>query len=72
MGDYGIDPVINANMDVDKFTKLIGVLDPTGKNRNPLNNQPFSDQYRFTAETGKGDNISKMTSKQITHLCEQL
>lgn len=33
------------------FEDKIGILDPTGSKPNPLNNQPFSDNYKKLAET---------------------
>lgn len=32
------------------FNDKIGVLDPNGENINPMNNQPFSQQYKDLAK----------------------
>jgi HrpA-like RNA helicase len=36
-------------MEESSFNQKIGILDPEGINPNPLNNQPYSDNYRFLA-----------------------
>jgi HrpA-like RNA helicase len=56
---------INGQMDPVAFKQKIGALDPEGKNINPLNNKPFSEQYRFTAETGDTAKISEMTQSEM-------
>lgn len=58
---------INENMDVDKIKQKIGVLDPEGNNINPLNFKPFSAQYKYTAETGDGKDITTLTKEQISN-----
>lgn len=62
---------INENMDVDKIKQKIGVLDPEGNNINPLNNKPFSAQYKYTAETGDGGDITKMTKEKIAQIIKE-
>ena len=56
---------INGQMDPVAFKQKIGALDPEGININPLNNKPFSEQYRFTAETGDSAKISEMTQSEM-------
>lgn len=56
---------INGQMDPVVFKQKIGALDPRGNNINPLNNKPFSEQYRFTAETGKNADITKMSQAEM-------
>ena len=56
---------INGQMDPVVFKQKIGALDPDGNNINPLNNKPFSEQYRFTAETGDNADISKMPQSEM-------
>ena len=56
---------INGQMDPVAFKQKRGALDPEGNNINPLNNKPFSEQYRFTAETGDSAKISEMTQSEM-------
>ena len=49
----------------------IGVMDPTGKNPNPFTKQPYSEQYKYTAETGDGKSIANKDEKEIKALYEK-
>ncbi len=46
---------INGAADFKKMQRAIGILDPKGVNKNPLNGQPYSKRYSFLAETGNTD-----------------
>ena len=56
---------INASMAKDVFSSgekfRIGVMDPKGKNPNPFTKQPYSEQYKYTAETGI---LNRLLTKQ--------
>ena len=41
----------------------IGIFDPDGKNNNPLNDMPYSDEYK---------NLSKMWSTRLVIILEDL
>ena len=66
---------INASMAKDVFSSgekfRIGVMDPKGKNPNPFTKQPYSEQYKYTAETGNPKSIANKTEKEIKDLLEK-
>ena len=56
--EYGI---INESMDPMVMRSKVGVLDPRGIYKNPLNGKEFSDKYRLFAETGA--NIDELATQ---------
>lgn len=60
---------INGQMDKETMEKEVGILDPRGINRNPFNFKPFSQEYKFGAETNKFD-LKGLSEKEIKELYE--
>ena len=67
--ELDVDTIIEINGEMDKeiMEKKVGILDPRGLNRNPFNMKPYSNEYKFGAETNKFK-LSGLSDKEIKNI----
>ena len=67
--ELDVDTIIEINGEMDKeiMEKKVGILDPRGLNRNPFNMRPYSNEYKFGAETNKFK-LSGLSDKEIKNI----